>query len=65
MNIVLYIIDIFFTIDIFISFNRAYVDSDFLLVESRCQIFKNYCFGWFLIDVISTVPVEVFIYNSP
>lgn len=35
MNFLLYVIDIFFALDIFVSFNRAYVDNDFQLVESR------------------------------
>ena len=46
-----------FFIDIIINFNTAYWYHGELIVE-REKIFKNYLFGWFFVDFISTVPFE-------
>jgi len=48
----------FFFIDIFMNFFTAYYDEDFEIVDDYKAIFKNYFFGWFLIDLISVIPFD-------
>lgn len=55
-----FIITIVFTLDILICFNTGFYSSGNLLI-SRKRIVKNYVMGWFLIDLISTIPYSWFI----
>jgi len=48
---------VMFFFDILINFNTAYWYHGELVIE-REKIFKNYFFGWFFVDFISTVPFE-------
>ena len=52
------IIDIFFGLDILISFRTTYDDSDGNEITDGCMIAKNYFFGRFLIDLMSTIPFD-------
>ena len=56
-----WIIDGLFLIDIIVSFNAATYDDDFELIGDRKTIMKNYFFGWFAIDLISILPLELII----
>ena len=40
-------------------FFSAYVDENLKLVDDRVVIFKDYMSGWFLIDLISSLPFSV------
>jgi hypothetical protein len=53
------LVDICFTLDIFIVFNTAYYDEDYKIVEDRKIIAKTYLKGWFIIDVGAVVPFEL------
>lgn len=52
------IIDIFFAVDIILSFMTAYYTEEFVLVEDRCKIAQNYMLGWFMIDLMAIMPFE-------
>lgn len=54
-------IDIYFTIDIFINMNTAYENHEYQLIDSRCKIFWNYCKSWLIIDILSVLPLELFL----
>lgn len=51
-------VDIMFLIDIFINFNTAYQDEDFITVDDRKSIAKTYLSGWFLMDALSIFPFD-------
>ncbi|KAH6810144.1 potassium transport 2/3 [Perilla frutescens var. frutescens] len=53
------IVDIFFAIDIILTFFVAYIDSttQLLVLDSKC-IAKRYLSTWFIMDVASTIPFE-------
>ena len=53
------ITDILFGIDIVIIFNSEYYDGDMNLICDRISIAKNYCSGWFVIDVLAIVPFDL------
>ena len=58
--------DSLFTIDIFLSFFSAYVDNEDNVIKNRKKIVINYLKTWFIIDLISVVPISYFIpTNSP
>ncbi|KAI3445629.1 hypothetical protein Pfo_002294 [Paulownia fortunei] len=53
------IVDIFFAVDIVLTFFVAYIDSTTqLLVLDSTKIAKRYLSTWFVMDVASTVPFE-------
>ena len=53
------IVDIFFIMDIVINFNMPYFDSNNCLVTKRSSIFFNYIKGWLLLDLVSSIPMEI------
>jgi len=55
------LVDFIFLVDIFFSFNTGYMDAEGELVSSRRQIAKNYLSGWFSIDVITSLPLDLVI----
>ncbi len=60
------IFDSLFTIDIFLSFFSAYVDNEDNVVKNRKKIVINYLKTWFIIDLVSVVPISYLIpQNSP
>ncbi|CAI9103835.1 OLC1v1002406C1 [Oldenlandia corymbosa var. corymbosa] len=53
------VVDLFFTIDIVLTFFVAYIDPiTHLLVLDRSKIAKRYISTWFVMDVASTIPFE-------
>ncbi|KAL6545739.1 hypothetical protein OROGR_009613 [Orobanche gracilis] len=61
------IVDIFFAVDIVLTFFVAYIDSTTqLLVRDSRNIAKRYLTTWFLMDVASTIPFETiaFMFSS-
>ena len=52
-------IDILFAIDIFVSFNSAYMDEKNELVESRKKIACSYIKSWFFIDALAVLPFDI------
>lgn len=59
--IINWVIDGCFLVDIIIIFNSAYYDSEFIIVEDRKMIAKEYLSGWFLVDLLAIIPFEIFI----
>jgi hypothetical protein len=57
--IINYTIDACFLVDIFVIFNSAFYDSEFLVVEDRKVIAKDYLKGWFLIDLLAIIPFDL------
>ncbi|KAL0384583.1 UNVERIFIED_CONTAM: Potassium channel AKT2/3 [Sesamum radiatum] len=54
------IVDLFFAVDIVLTFFLAYIDSTTqLLVHDSSKIAKRYLSTWFLMDVASTIPFEL------
>ena len=47
-----------FLIDIIINFNTGYRDHDVVVVD-RALIAQNYIFGWFIVDLIATIPFDL------
>jgi CRP-like cAMP-binding protein len=56
-----YVVDILFAVDILASFNTAVVDVNGNLISSRKQVSNLYLKGWFPIDFISTLPIDLII----
>ena len=50
--------DIMFGIDIFLCFRVAFLDDQLVYVTEPRQITKNYLNSWFLIDFLSTFPID-------
>jgi hypothetical protein len=48
-----------FTIDIILTFNTAIFDSNYNIIDNRCGIAKNYLQGWFMIDIIGILPIDI------
>ena len=53
-----YIFDTIFFIDIILSFFAAYVDNEDIVVKNRKKIVINYLKTWFIIDLVSVLPVS-------
>ena len=54
------IISIIFFLDIIFNFNKAYYDKKYRLIIDRKRVVLNYLCGWFVIDVISFFPYNLF-----
>lgn len=57
-------VDILFFCDIFIIFNTAIYDDDFLTITDRTAIAKEYLTGWFLLDLFCIIPFEYMMGNG-
>mgnify|MGYP003902221713 CR=1 FL=1 len=51
---------VFFILDIFFQMNTTFYDSDGEEIFDKVRIRKNYIAGMFFIDLISSVPIEIF-----
>jgi hypothetical protein len=52
------IADIMFAVDIFVSFNTAFYDEGYLIVDNRKEIALEYLRSWFIIDMLAVIPFE-------
>jgi hypothetical protein len=52
-------IDIFFAIEIVLNFNSSYLDDACDVIDDRKMIFNQYFYGWFTVDFVSILPLEV------
>jgi hypothetical protein len=50
-------VDAFFILGILLTFNTAFFNEDFVLIDDRKEICKNYIKGWFIIDFLAIVPL--------
>jgi len=48
-----------FLIDIFIIFDSAFYNHEFIIVETRKIIAKEYIKSWFLVDLLAILPFEI------
>ena len=53
------VIDLFFALEIVLNYNSAYIDIFGDVVDDRKMIFRTYFYGWFFIDLISILPLEI------
>jgi hypothetical protein len=53
------VVDFIFVLEILLSFNTMYVNGEGGLVRRHAAIAKHYLRGWFLVDVITTIPYDV------
>jgi hyperpolarization activated cyclic nucleotide-gated potassium channel 1 len=51
-------ISVLYWIDLLIQMLSAYKDSEDRFIRTRREVFSNYLRGWFLIDLISALPME-------
>lgn len=54
------VMDIFFLIDILFCFFSAYEDIDEDIIDNRKKIAIHYLSGWFAIDVLAILPIQLF-----
>ena len=52
-------IDFLFALDMFINFNKAYNDDYSRLITNKKEIAKHYLKSWFLIDLLSCLPIQI------
>jgi hypothetical protein len=52
---------VLFIVDIVLTLNMPYFDSKKNLVTDRYRIFINYLSGWLLLDLLTSLPIDVFI----
>ena len=51
--------DLFFLVDIALTFFSAYYNSEDVLIERKSQIAWNYLKFWFILDLASAVPISL------
>ncbi|XP_056149858.1 potassium voltage-gated channel subfamily H member 6-like [Lampris incognitus] len=64
LNVVDFIVDIMFIVDIIINFRTTYVNSNDEVVSQSARIAVHYFKGWFLIDMVAAIPFDLLIYRS-
>ncbi|KAG7235759.1 hypothetical protein INR49_002261, partial [Caranx melampygus] len=64
LNVVDFIVDIMFIVDIIINFRTTYVNSNDEVVSQSSRIAVHYFKGWFLIDMVAAIPFDLLIYRS-
>lgn len=52
------VIDIFFWVDIILSFNLSFKNEEDKYITKRSEIFINYVTGWFILDIIASFPYQ-------
>uniref|UniRef100_A0A8C2JBB2 Voltage-gated inwardly rectifying potassium channel KCNH2 n=2 Tax=Cyprininae TaxID=2743694 RepID=A0A8C2JBB2_CYPCA len=61
LNVVDFIVDIMFIIDIIINFRTTYVNANDEVVSHPLRIAVHYFKGWFLIDMVAAIPFDLLI----
>jgi len=51
-------LDVIFTMDLFVNFNSAIHNEEFVLVDNYKGIAGNYLRGWFVVDFLSVFPFD-------
>jgi len=62
-HVISFLVDAFFLIDIVLNFNTG-VEIDGVVVMERLAIAKDYIKSWFIIDMISGVPIDIVILTT-
>ena len=60
-NLIDWIIDALFFIDVVIIFNSVFYNEDFEKIDNRKDIALNYIQGWFIVDFICCIPFDVIV----
>lgn len=55
------VIDSLFMLDILVIFNSAFYNANYDLIDKRNEIVQNYISGWFLIDLLAVIPIDVIV----
>lgn len=58
-EIINYVIDFSFGMDILVTFNTAFYDDNYKIIESRKKIAIKYLKGWFFIDLFAIIPFDL------
>ena len=56
-----YVVDFLFAVDLVVTFLSAYEDDNEELIHDKCTIAKAYLKSWFLVDLLSVIPLTEFI----
>uniref|UniRef100_H3C3A5 Voltage-gated inwardly rectifying potassium channel KCNH2 n=1 Tax=Tetraodon nigroviridis TaxID=99883 RepID=H3C3A5_TETNG len=64
LDVVDFIVDIMFVVDIIINFRTTYVNSNEEVVTQSSRIAVHYLKGWFLIDMVAAIPFDLLIFRS-
>ncbi|TNM98296.1 hypothetical protein fugu_014542 [Takifugu bimaculatus] len=64
LDVVDFIVDIMFIVDIVINFRTTYVNSNEEVVTQSSLIAIHYFKGWFLIDMVAAIPFDLLIFRS-
>jgi hypothetical protein len=56
-----YAIDVFFFMDIVVNFFSATQDDEYQIIDDRKIVVKQYMKGWFLIDIVAIIPLDLLI----
>jgi len=59
------IIDVMFCVDIIINFRTTYVNEEGVHVVDSCKVARTYLCTWFLLDFISSAPIDLLFSNLP
>lgn len=61
-EVIYYLVDFLFLTDIFLTFITTIPDKEKMVqITDRCKIANNYIQGWFLVDLISIIPFDIFL----
>jgi len=63
-QITTFTVDAFFLLDILVIFNSAFLDDNFITIQSRKLIANNYIKGWFMIDIFAIIPFDYLVGGS-
>ncbi|EKX48845.1 hypothetical protein GUITHDRAFT_105469 [Guillardia theta CCMP2712] len=55
------VVDICFMLDVVVNFNTSYLDSEAFLVKNRMDIAMHYLKSWFLLDFLTSLPIDSFL----
>ena len=59
-EIINYFIDVFFICDVLLNFRSGFIDEAGVVELRSSPVFNNYVYGWFLIDLCSSIPWDWF-----
>lgn len=63
-SILFHVIDIIYIFDLIINFYKAYYNYNDILIKKNILIFIHYCKTWFLLDLISAIPIYTIIKSN-
>ena len=60
-NLIDWIIDALFFLDVLVIFNTVFYNEDFEKIDTRKGIALEYIKGWFIIDFICCIPFDIIV----